>query len=683
MKLNILLILIIHSTFLIAPNISCGQVTDTLAFQDFETSPRTPVWTYSGSPTFNSGYTGTSASPANSPKGIGGSRAWETTAISAGVTLEFANITIPSGYDSIRVTFKLAAMNLSSTSGGPDNLDYVYLQYSTNGGTSYTHRMTIRGSTANNSTWAYSATGLAKLNYLPTTTTTFQPTTSGLQTTFGYSTCQIVFPGTVSQVRAKIIARSSSSSDTWLVDNVMITGDKSCLPNTGTDTVTTCNGYSSPSGRHFWTTSGTYLDTLQNSAGCDSILTVHLTVQSPPANLFVTACRTYTSPSGKYTWTQAGLYTDTIVRTAGCDSIMRINLYMLTTFFNSLRVNACDVYLSPAGHTYTSSAVFIDTLQSTSGCDSLIQVILTMGRTSASQITASACDSYTSPGGKIYTQSGVYTDSLTRKGCDSILTIQLNVHNSTSSAFKVLSCLQYTSPGGKVWTSSGIFTDTIPNHLGCDSVMNIEVDLGQPASTHQTDTACNRYVSVSGKILWASGVALDTMSTNHGCDSVVTTDVVVQTADTTITVVGNQLESGDPTGTYQWIDCENMVEIGGAVSRTFTVTNNGRFAVRISKDGCVVTAPCVYVQGLYIFEEQGNIVKVYPNPAGSFVYLVLEGISAFAEVSLYSSDGHRIEFRRITETSVPQRFNLPASQGLYFLQVNDDHQHHWVRIVRQ
>ena len=44
-----------------------------------------------------------------------------------------------------------------------------------------------------------------------------------------------------------------------------------------TISVTTCNSYTSPSGKT-WTTSNTYLDTIPNDAGCDSVITINLTV---------------------------------------------------------------------------------------------------------------------------------------------------------------------------------------------------------------------------------------------------------------------------------------------------------------------------------------------------------------------------------------------------------------------
>lgn len=210
--------------------VSCGSVlagssSTVLATQDFEVTPATPTWTYTGAaPTFNSGTSSASAAPPNSPIGIGASRAWEVTQVSGGFPLEFAPITIPPGYDRIIARFRLAAMNLIGSTGGPDDLDYVLVAYTLDNGGTYTDRVRVRGAINNNSFWAYDATGLASVYFEPATETLFQPTDTGLATTEGYSTVEIEFPPTVGSVGLRITPRSSSSSDTWLVDNLELLG---------------------------------------------------------------------------------------------------------------------------------------------------------------------------------------------------------------------------------------------------------------------------------------------------------------------------------------------------------------------------------------------------------------------------------------------------------------------------
>jgi uncharacterized repeat protein (TIGR03803 family) len=92
---------------------------------------------------------------------------------------------------------------------------------------------------------------------------------------------------------------------------------------------TICNKYTSPSGK-VWSISGEYKDTIPNSIGCDSIITINLTVNnSTSSTIQPKACHSYTSPSGRYSWKQSGTYIDTIPNAFGCDSIITIELNVI------------------------------------------------------------------------------------------------------------------------------------------------------------------------------------------------------------------------------------------------------------------------------------------------------------------------------------------------------------------
>ncbi len=90
-----------------------------------------------------------------------------------------------------------------------------------------------------------------------------------------------------------------------------------------------CNSYTSPSGNQIWTSTGTYQDVIPNATGCDSIISVNLTINSSASSKTITVCDSYISPSGNYTWASTGIYHDTIPNSKGCDSIMTINLTII------------------------------------------------------------------------------------------------------------------------------------------------------------------------------------------------------------------------------------------------------------------------------------------------------------------------------------------------------------------
>jgi hypothetical protein len=98
-----------------------------------------------------------------------------------------------------------------------------------------------------------------------------------------------------------------------------------CLPTTNSFSETTCQTYTSPSGA-LYTVSGIYNDTILNVNGCDSILTIDLTILNPTTNTFsVTSCGAYSAPSG-IVYSLSGIYNDTIPNAFGCDSVITINL---------------------------------------------------------------------------------------------------------------------------------------------------------------------------------------------------------------------------------------------------------------------------------------------------------------------------------------------------------------------
>ena len=87
-----------------------------------------------------------------------------------------------------------------------------------------------------------------------------------------------------------------------------------------------CDNYTAPDGA-IYTTSGVYIAVIPSFYGCDSTITINLTVKHKTfSTITERSCETYTSPSGNYTWTNSGVYMDTIMNKVGCDSIITINL---------------------------------------------------------------------------------------------------------------------------------------------------------------------------------------------------------------------------------------------------------------------------------------------------------------------------------------------------------------------
>ena len=349
-----------------------AQQLDTLAIQDFETVPMSPVWNYTGTLAgIQSGYAMAGTCIPNTPLGINGSQAWHVVTVSGGNPIVFNNTPIPGGYDSIRVHFNLAALNLQGATGGPDDLDYVLVEYSLDNGVTYVGRLRIRGAIANNSFWAYDATGVAAVYYLPAAEALFQPVTSGLQVAEGYSYCEISFPGSITQLTMRITPRSSSASDSWLIDNLVLTGEVICQPSSSSIVETACDSYTTPSGSVL-TTSGNYVDIIPNSAGCDSTIMLNLTIIPLPDNSVNQVGTTLTANEvgASYQWIDC----DNNNATISGETSQSFTPLLTGNYAVEVTLNAC---------TDTSSCFLVDytgIYELTSGEKALVKIVDLMGR---------------------------------------------------------------------------------------------------------------------------------------------------------------------------------------------------------------------------------------------------------------------------------------------------------------
>lgn len=198
-----------------------------------------------------------------------------------------------------------------------------------------------------------------------------------------------------------------------------------------TETITRCNSYTWSATGLTYTTGGTYTTTLVNTVGCDSLATLNLTItNSTSSTETITECDSYTWTATGLNYTTGGTYNATLVNSAGCDSLATLNLTILNSTASSQTATACNSYLWPVtGLTYTTSGTYRDTLVSVNGCDSVVTLNLTINNSTASTISPIACFSYTAPDGMIYTSSGNYTATISNSMmCDSVITINLTIN---------------------------------------------------------------------------------------------------------------------------------------------------------------------------------------------------------------------------------------------------------------
>ncbi len=341
-----------------------------------------------------------------------------------------------------------------------------------------------------------------------------------------------------------------------------------------------CEGDSYQVGDSIYTTSGTFVTTLATVNGCDSIITLNLTVNPVyTENLVEEICQGEGFTVGDSTYTASGTYTTVLTSVAGCDSTIVLDLTVHPTFALDLVESICEGDTYQIGDSiYTTTGTWTTTMTTVNGCDSIINLDLTVYPIYDETLTESICegDSY-QVGDSIYTTSGVYTTTLyTDEGCDSIVTLNLTVHPVSAVSISDTICEgdQYVV-GDSIYTTSGTYTTVLTTAVGCDSVVTLDLTV-YPSYTENIDaTICEgESYTVGNEVYNATGVWSTTLETVDGCDSIVVLNLVVHpTYDETLTASiceGDSYPVGDSiyttSGTYTTImstvaGCDSIVTV--------------------------------------------------------------------------------------------------------------------------
>ena len=236
----------------------------------------------------------------------------------------------------------------------------------------------------------------------------------------------------------------------------------------------------------------------------------------------VVACDSYVW-NGE-TYTQSGEYTYTTTAANGCDSIVTLHLTINQTQYAEETVVACDSY-TWNGETYTASGEYVYTTTATNGCDSIVTLHLTINETQYTEETAVACDTYTW-NGETYTKSGEYTYTTTAaNGCDSVVTLHLTINYTQYAEEVVTACDSYTW-NGETYSKSGDYTYTTTAANGCDSIVTLHLTINQTQYAEETVVACDNYIW-NGETYTQSGEYTYTTTAANGCDSVVTLHLTI------------------------------------------------------------------------------------------------------------------------------------------------------------
>ena len=223
---------------------------------------------------------------------------------------------------------------------------------------------------------------------------------------------------------------------------------------------------------------------------CHQYYELTLTIKNSTAKTLdpVTACDSYYWADKDTTIETSGTYTYVTTNVAGCDSVVTLQVTINNSNAGEESVTACDSY-TWEGNIYTTSGDYQVTLTNIAGCDSVATLHLTINYSAASTETpVVACDTYYwANADTTITTTGTYTHVFqTILGCDSVVTLQATINNSVATtAPAVTECNMYNWVDAAqgfdtLITTTGTYTHVFATVHGCDSTVTMKVTINVP-----------------------------------------------------------------------------------------------------------------------------------------------------------------------------------------------------------
>ncbi len=344
---------------------------------------------------------------------------------------------------------------------------------------------------------------------------------------------------------------------------------------------------------------------LVNAVGCDSIVT--MVVHENPTT-YATLYDTIVQNDLPYDtlgmhFTASGRLCDTIVNSKGCDSVVTMHLTVLPNVFVNLDSTICEndlpVYWND--RTFTQTGTQSDTLIASNKVDSVVIMHLYVHPNTYSVVHDTIIENNLP-----HTFQGqVFNDSITGErivipnahGCDSIISYSLFVWRNVASSADTLICEQNLPFvwNGVVFTGTGDSTVLLVGAHGVDSLLRMQVQVSPSESREVDAEVCMSdfpYHYINGQIdtlivSVASPFATYDfhLFTQVGCDSIVTLNLSV--IDTSLKIVStDDFCSGEHTVLTVESGLPDYVWSTGETTPSIRVSEPGIYSVTASQGDC-------------------------------------------------------------------------------------------------
>jgi sorbitol-specific phosphotransferase system component IIA len=377
------------------------------------------------------------------------------------------------------------------------------------------------------------------------------------------------------------VGGASNGSDSIVTLNLTIHST------TGIDVQTACNAFTWIDGNTYTANNNTATFNLVGGAsnGCDSLVTLNLTITSVTGIDVQTACNSFTWINGNTYTSNNNSATFNLVGGAsnGCDSLVSLNLTIINSASGTDVQTACNSFTWIDGNTYTANnntATYNIAGGASNGCDSLVSLNLTILNAATGTDVQTACNTFDWIDGNIYTSNNnTATFNLVggaSNGCDSLVTLNLTITTIDTSV-----------------TSAGNTLTAIEN-----SAVYQWVDCNNNLSPINNETAQSFTATQNGS--YAVIISLGACSDTSSCYTILTTSQQKLLANEKIIVFPNP---SNGIFTIQYPSVENttysITDISGKLITSGTIMN-GKTTIDLS----------AYENGFYMLQTDKYNLKL-------------------------------------------------------------------------
>ncbi len=148
-----------------------------------------------------------------------------------------------------------------------------------------------------------------------------------------------------------------------------------------------------------------------------------------------------------------------------------------------------------------------------------------------------------------------------------------------------------------------------------------------------------------------------------------------QTPNPTLVANTNNL-----SGTLQWL--RNGQAVQGATANTFTIIGMGSYSVRLTVNGCFSTSPPFSILTAAENIDYTNM-KIYPNPADSYIILENEKLNQVDEVRILDIQGKVLKQLKPTLGSILKIDITHLPIGLYMIELSGKGVYHKGKFIKE